>query len=156
MSSLVAFYRSLAVNQGGIAAGFALAAAICAYRRWAALRRSKAGGKDTFKEYNACWERSKGSPEQRADLLSAWDEAQAGAGEAAKEQPRANRNMEELYLQADEANRYLQKVVKELAEGVGGEHHPAPVKAEERALQKTFRSCIRRDARTRDCSPLET
>ncbi len=58
-----------------------------------------------------------------------------------RRQPRSIASIEELYCEADEANRLLQHVFESIARRVGAvEHRPAPVKDEDRALQKANRT----------------
>lgn len=49
-------------------------------------------------------------------------------------------DVEALWLQADVANCYLQPLAEDWDSKSGGMHHSAPVKSEERGLQKVFRA----------------
>ena len=74
-----------------------------------------------------------------AALEAAWGKAQAAASPAVKKQG-GPRDIEALFLAADAVNRVRQPLAKAWASRCGGEHHAAPVKGEERAMQKVHRS----------------
>ena len=120
----------------GMLSGFLL------WRRFIALAHAGAIGTADAKKYTAQWSRLVAQPNFVAGLAKlqiAWDEAQAAASPAVKSQ-KSVADIEALFRQADAANLLLQPMAKAWAMAVGGEHHAAPVKGEERALQKVFRS----------------
>mmetsp|Transcript_98902 Transcript_98902/g.282810 ORF Transcript_98902/g.282810 Transcript_98902/m.282810 type:complete len:316 (+) Transcript_98902:1277-2224(+) len=81
-----------------------------------------------------------GARESLEQLKQAWDETMAAAAHFSKKQPRKFGSIEELFLAADRLNSYFHLKMEAHARAHGGKFKGAPVKNEDRALQKIYRS----------------
>ena len=133
-------------------------------RRRADLRQAdEISNRDIEKYRERFAQVKKREPDQLASVTERWKKVQGDAGPAAKEQ-RAPPDIEALFLEADATNALFQDLIQEVVEGLTlveelpaglpdacdgdadsrsgprATHHKAPVKGEERALQKVYRS----------------
>ena len=93
--------------------------------------------------YEALWRAKLGAPGAGASLAAlgaAWAEFSVAAVKEPKRQPASLGSVEALFNACDRLNPVMLATLRALCDAQGGVFHGAPVKSEDRALQKVYRS----------------